>query len=417
LIALAATLPAGSLALADAIDPASPRTLVVGAPRGAAPSERIDGQRTGQTKTALPTPPVELWRRHLSGGIEHLPVIDGQGNIAVALTIPEVISLGPDGKEAWRVRTGTAAPVAAPVITSDGTIVVITSAGQAWGISPRGDVRFTTALGVRGRDVDATPLALADGGVAIAAGTTMLELDRDGAVRARAALEAKDNASEGRIAGALVAGPEGTLATTESGAVFSFRPPGAPRKVGSFGGSPRKGAALADARTLIAVVDNRSVVALDLRTGLTHVRSSAGVGLGALFDGPVAVGSKGALANLALVVTQGGLLLGLDAAGNERVRVALEKPPAMPDAGVLGGSSGQGFFGAIELKPSPPLLVDPEGRVGFARAGGRVGVMEPKGSVAVAGERVCSAPIGLLPAGDRRMLVACRDGALWLFGE
>jgi outer membrane protein assembly factor BamB len=433
LVALGAALPTGSIALADVIDPSLPRAVVVGAPRGAAPSERIDTARTGRARTRLPHPPIELWRRHICGGIEHLPVVDAEDNILIALSSPELIKLGPDGKEVWRARLGAASPVAPPVLTSDGTAVVITAAGQAWGVAPNGAVRFTTALGVRGRDIETAPLPLRDGGLVVASGPTLLELDRDGAVRARTSLEARPGGVDTRVTGALLAAPPGdaqlagaTLFTTEAGSVYSFRPPGAPRKLGSFGGFARKGATLADARTLLAVVDNRRVVALDLPTGTTHVRATAAPF--GFFDGPVTLGpaSRG---GLALVAHQSGLLLGFDAAGNEKLRLALEKPPPAPDAGapaapgagagVVGGAVGSAmsFFGPVELKPSPPLIVDPAGGVGFARVNGRVGVVSPEGNLALAGERVCSVPIGVVPAGDKRMLLACRDGGVWLYGE
>lgn len=433
LLALAAALalPMGSLARADTIDPSLPRVVVVGAPRGAAPSERIDAARTGRTRTRLPQQPIELWRRHITGGIELLPLVDTEDNILIALTVPEAIKLGPDGKEIWRVRLGAASPVVPPVLTSDGTMVVLTAAGLAWGISPNGAVRFTTLLGVRGRDIETTPLPLNDGGLVVASGPALIELDRDGVVRARTALEVKPGSVDSRVTGALLAAPAGnvslagaTLFTTETGSVYSFRPPGTPHKLGTFGGFPRKGAVLADARTLLAVVDNRRVVALDLPTGTTHVRASA-TPL-SFFDGPVTLG-PGGRGGLALVALQSGLLLGLDATGNEKLRVALEKPPALapgalgPGAGAGAGTGGAGgsigFFGPIELKPSPPLIVDPAGSVGFARANGRVGVVGPEGNVALANERACSAPIGVVPAGDKRMLLTCRDGGVWLYGE
>lgn len=313
-----------------------------------------------------------------------------------------MLKLGPDGKEIWRARLGTAAPLAPPVLTSDGTLAVITSAGQAWGITPSGAVKFAVPLGIRGRDADAAPLALDDGGLVVAAGRTLLELGADGAVRARTQIE-------DRVVGALLAGPDGTLITTDSGGVYTWRPPGVPRKLGSFNGSPRRGAALADARTLIAVVDGRRVVALDLPTGTTHVRSSGSGGVSA-FDAPVAVSSSG----LVIAATQAGLLIGLDAAGNEKLHVSLDKlsASAAADASVLGG-----FFGVVELKPSPAVVVDPDGRIGFARAGGRVGVVGTDGAVAIAGEKLCSVPVSVQPAGPRRMLVACRDGAVWMLGE
>ena len=57
-----------------------------------------------------------------------------------------------------------------------------------------------------------------------------------------------------------------------SAATRSFKPPGAPRKIGSFGGSVRKGAVRADDRTLYAVVDNRRIVALYLQRLDAHAR-------------------------------------------------------------------------------------------------------------------------------------------------
>jgi hypothetical protein len=423
-------------ARADALDPTMPRVLVVGPPRGDAPSERLDAQRTGRTRTRLPFPLVEVWRRHLTGGIEQPPVIDAQDNILAALTVPEVVKLAPDGKELWRARLGNAAPVVPPALTSDGTLVAVTSAGLAWGLSPSGSVRFTTPLGVRGRDVDVAPLALRDGGLVVAAGSTLLELDRDGGIRARTSLDQRPGSVDSRVTGALLEGPSGdgkapaftgTLFTTESGSVFLWRPPGAPRRLGSFGGLPRRGALLADGRTLVAVVDTRRVVGLDLLTGTTQVRATGFPG--ALFDSPAALApeqiDRGPLASLgpgvALVTVQFGLLLGLDGAGNERVRISLDKPPPPPVAGVLGGlvggTGGSSFFAPAEFKPSPPLIVDAQGRIAFARANGRVGVVGPDGAISLAGERVCLTPVAVVPAGEKRMVLACRDGGLWLYGE
>lgn len=432
--ALAAIAPRGT-ARADVLDPTMPRVLVVGPPQGHAPSERLDASRSGRTRTRLPFPLVEVWRRHLTGGVEQPPVVDAQDNILAALTVPEVVKLAPDGKEIWRVRLGNAAPVVPPALTSDGTLVTVTSAGIAWGISPTGSVRFSTPLGVRGRDVDTAPLALADGGVVIAAGGALLEIDRDGAIRARTALDPRPGSVDSRVSGALLTGPAGdgkgpsfagTLFTTESGSVFLWRPPGAPRKLGSFGGVPRRGAMLADGRTLVAVVDTRRVVGLDLLTGTTQVRASGYPG--ALFDSPAALApeaiDRGPLAQMgpgvALVTVQTGLLLGLDGAGNERARLSLDKPPPAllgVLGGAVGGPGGATFFGTAEFKPSPPLIVDAQGRVGFARANGRVGVVGPDGALSLAGERVCLTPIAVVPAGEKRMLLVCRDGGLWLYGE
>ena len=443
LLAAVALVAAASLsapsARADAVDPSMPCTLLVGAPRGAAPSERLDAQRSGRSRTLFPAAPLHRWEHHITSGIELSPVVDERGNILVVGTTPDVIKLDPEGKELWRVRFGTSAAVVPPVLTSDGTLVIVTASGQAVGVAPSGSLRFVSALGVRGRDADTPPLALADGGVIIAAGGALVEIDRDGAVRARTALEIKPGTADTRVTGALVqgpvteAGPLGALFTSESGSVFAWRPPASPRKLGNLGGFPRRGAVVTGARTLTAVVDGRRIVDLDLPTGVTHVRFNSG--MGTQIDGPVALALDGTL----VAATQSGLLVGVDAAGNETIRVALEKPPVAPPppppgptagpppsgVNIFGGSLngsiggvGSGFFGVpAEVKPSPAPIVDREGRIAFVRAAGRAGVITPKGALVLASERVCSSPIAALPAGEKRLLIACRDGGLWLYGE
>jgi hypothetical protein len=119
-----------------------------------------------------------------------------------------------------------------------------------------------------------------------------------------------------------------------------------------------------------------------------------------------------------LVGTQLGLLLGIDAAGNEKIRVPLDKLAA-PSGGtpIVGGVVSGSFAMPSDIKPSPPVVVDPAGRIAFLRGNGRAGVVTPEGKVQIASERVCGQPISLAPAGEKRMLVACRDGGLWMFGE
>src|SRR5207247_5916297 len=98
--------------------------------------------------------------------------------------------------------------------------------------------------------------------------------------------------------------------------------------------------------------------------------------VGSALDGPVAVGPGG----LAITATYGGVLLGVDASGGEKMHAIIDKQAQTvpPDAGAAAS-----FFATSDLKPSPPVVVDDEGRVGFARAGGRVGVVAPDGSVAI----------------------------------
>jgi len=387
-------------ARADALDLSMPRTVRVGAPRGDAPSERLDPRRTGRAPTRLPASPVEVWRRHVSGNIDVPPVIDAADGILVALTIPEIIKLGPDAREIWRARLGSSSAMAPPTLLSDGTVAVVTAAGLAWGFTPAGSQRFSTALGVRWRDADCAPLALPDGGLLVAAGNALVEIDADGVIRARAALDDRPASGE-HATGAVLDSSGDSLITTAWGNVYRFRPPSAPRKVGWFGGTTARGAVLADRRTLLAVVDGRRLVALDLPSGTTHVRAG-----GLALDGPPAQD----LVGLSLLTAQLGVLLGIDAAGNERVHVTLDKPPG-------GGLLPSNAFVQVDLKPSPPVVVDSAGRVAFVRASGRAGVVSPEGHVEIAAERVCVSPVAVLPAGEKRMLIACHDGGLWMYAE
>lgn len=423
----ASALPIVSVALADALDPSIPHTVVVGAPKGAAPAERVDPERSGKSKTKLPANPKESWKRTLPSGTTFAPLIDGSGNLTFALTTSIIVRWSSEGKEQWRVQlpsaTGSAVTVAAPpVLLSSGMIAVVTSLGELVGISSSGSIRYTTALGVStsagARDGGVSPLALEDGGLAIASGRTLLTLSADGSVRARAQLD--DSA-----VGALIPGPDGTLVTTTSGAVYSFKPPAGPRKVGTFGGSVRKGASRADERTLLAVVDSRRIVALDIPTGTTHARANAGLLLGG-FDAPLAVGPGGT----AVTGAYAGLILSVDASGNEKVRVSVDpssggsvvtaptsspmSPPPYPGSG---SPFGLNPFAAIDMRPSPPVVVDADGRIAFVRANGRAGVVSPDGNMTLVSDRVCGRPVSLQPAGTKKFVVTCEEGTVVMYSE
>lgn len=426
----AAGLPLVSLALADALDPNVPHTVTVGSPKGAAPAERVNAERTGLTKTKLPSRPKEVWKKTLPSGTSFAPLVDDKGSLTFALTTSLVVRWSSDGKEQWRVQLPAAAAsavtvAAPPVLLSSGMIAVVTSLGELVGISPAGSVRYATPLGVSTssgvRDGGVAPLALDDGGIAIASGSMLMELSADGSVRARAKLE--DVA-----VGALLPSKQGTLVTTASGAVYSFKPPGAPRKLGTFGGSVRKGAVRADERTLYAVVDNRRIVALDIPTGSTHTRATAGLLLGG-FDAPIAVGPAGE----AVTGAYAGLILSYDASGTEKLRVSIDpstsllgvdagapapstSPMAPPYPGGPSSPFGLGFP-AIDMRPSPAVLVDGDGRVAFIRAGGRAGILSPDGNMTLLSDRVCNRPSSLQPAGQKKLLVTCEEGTVVLYGD
>lgn len=390
-------------ALADGLDPSRPIALEVGPPRGHAPSARLDARRSGRTRARLPDKPTETWRRQL-GPFDLPPLVDAEGAILALLTTPEVIKLSPDGRELWRQRIGASPAVVPAVLTSDGILVVVTGSGHAVGLTPAARVAFDVPLDLRVTDKDSAPLALDDGGVVIAAGSSLVALGRDGAVRARAVAPA-------RIAGALVGASDGVLFTTEDGTLYAWRAPSQPRRIASFGGSVEQGVVLLTPRTVVAVVDRRRVVAVDSLLGARHVWANLG-STADTFDGPPAADGT----TQVVTATASGSLVFIDAAAGLRPEALLEKR-------LLPGTSGGGpaivgvFAAGVALKPSPAVIVDPQGRVAFVRAHGRTGIVLPDRSVVIASERACGAPLAVLPAGERAMLVACHDGTVVAFSD
>jgi outer membrane protein assembly factor BamB len=239
-------------------------------------------------------------------------------------------------------------------------------------------------------------LPLDDGGIALAAGTDVFFLSADGRVQGRSEIGE-------RAAGPLVQTGHGIAVTTDKGNVYLVEPPASARRVGTLGGSPGPGAAAAGSDTLIAVVDHEKLVAFDVRTG-TFRRLNAPPG--ALLDGPVALGK----ANAIMTTTFAGLLIVLSADGVETRRAVLDTRAISPitDAGTINLAA---------LAENPPIVTDAAGRVGFARTGGRIGVVSPNGSVSAVDQTSCEVPVALAPAGNGRLVVACRDGSVLMFGE
>lgn len=369
-------------------DPALPVHVVVGPPAGAQPMARVDSSRTARTDE-LPAHPRELWNRGVRGGIEQVPAVDDHGNVVIATSTGELAQLGADGAEQWRTPTRTSAATTGPVLLSDGTRLVLNAFGEAWGITATGTRKFVENLSALGRDSRVAALPRDDGSAVLAVGGRLLAIGPDGKLR--------DQANVGEpLVGALLATRDGIVATADSGAVWQWAPPLLPRKIGTFQGSVREGIALADDTTLIAVVDRRRLVAMDRRSGVLTTREVA-VGL----EGPAAVGADGT----AYVASTSGLLIGIGAS-SEKLRVALSPQPAAgEDAGV------------ISYRPSPPVIVDRAGRVAFVRGDGKVGIVAPDGGITTLPGMACYDPMGIVPAGAKRFLVACRAGTLRMYGD
>lgn len=374
----------------EAVDPTVGGSWVVGSPRGARPMDRVDAARSGRARDPLPSKPRILWRARIQGGVAQSVAVDARGAVIVSSPIATVTELSPAGKTAWTSKTGATPPATSPVLTSDGTRVVLTTGGELYGFDRTGRERFSLPLPLVATGRVTEPLPERDGGLVVAAGRSVIRVDRSGVVRASARLDSDVTALLGR-------GSE-TLIVTDRGDVLGWKPPAEPTELSSFGARV-DGAAL-DGNRLCAVVDQKRLVDLDLATGTRFTRTENPLGL----SGPPALVPGGTTR----VVTLDGLLLAHDAKGEELLRVALEPPSMIGDGGasVLSASSA-----------SPPVVTDAKGRVGFVRPGLDAGVVDGAGNLRAAAGAACIDPIGIAPAGSGRMVLACRSGVVFLLGD
>lgn len=402
---------AGLLVVASAsaqrLDPKRPETLVVGVPRGPSPTDRVDGQRSGFSRSPLPAGPLRVsWRRAFGQSTDFPPLSLPDGETAITVGRGELVVLADDGTERWRTLLASTA-ASAPTQLSDGTVVVVTSGGEAVGVR-RGVIRFRTRLGgdrsVGGR---VSALSLEDGGVVVATATELTALDSDGGVRARASVPEA-------LATPLVAALGKVIAITGTGVVYGWAPGREALRLGSFGGPVDGGATLADAHTLVAVIDGTRLAALDLTHGVVVSRA---VAPGGAYLGPPSVRGETAFV---LGQAQGRTFtVAIDASGQEvtRTLVATSPPVLLADGGtapyIPAAHSG--------------TLVDAAGTIAFAASEGRIGVVTASGTVETLGETLCTRSsnatkglgtiVALAPASrghgeSGAMLAICDNGAL-----
>lgn len=349
---------------------------------------RGDAARSALTATALPDRLALQAERRVVGGIGTGMLSDGQGRLIVATLTPNLVQLAPNGDVEWTRSLGDSPAVVQPVLTSDGTRVVLTATGHLLGFDPSGRLRFKRRLEA-GLAAGADLLPLHDGTVVISLGNRVLRVSSAG--------QLQDSASTGSKVMSLLAthglgsAHDGVLALTNSGALLRWRAPHPPRRIATLSGVP-KGAVLSG-RSLLVVLEGNKLVDIDLPTLTHHTRwNLSGV---QVLDGPIALPGGDTLS-----WTTDGLLLRHTRAGAEALRVSLEP-----------GVSG----------PSPvtqsPVLADRQGRFAFARSGVGLGIVEPDGALHFVEGASCDVPVSLIDAGGGRFALGCRSGVLWLLNS
>ena len=391
---------------AQRIDPRRPRVLVVGAPPGASPMQRIDARRTGLSKTTLPSGTLRVaWQKTTGLTIDQPALSGADGTLAVVSVRGDVSFLDDEGEERATVKVGVA-QVGPAAMTSDGTVVYMTSGGDVIGVRrSSAQPRFLTRIGGE-RNVRAPPPALDDGGVVVATTSDLVVLDSEGNVRARVSLPEMPAAP-------LIAAGDKVLAVTTSGAVLGWTPGREPVRLGSFGAPIDGGAALADGGTLLAVIEGNHLAEVDITRGGRSTRSIATQGL---YLGPPAIRSgrataqaRASVATLLALTPSRGFVVTLDPGGQElfRAPIAAFTPAALPDGGAP----------PLVAPPHTGPIVDARGAIAFAATDGRVGVVGPEGAVDTIGEVLCakgarSGVVGLTPFGNGAFAVTCDGGVV-----
>jgi hypothetical protein len=343
---------------------------------------RLEGARTALSRTRLPLRPVLEWKHHVLGGIAVPPVVLEDGSTVVATRFGHMVRVNARGLPDWRVDTGSSAMVP-PALLSDGTIVVLTASSEVIGLDGEGARRFTRRLFDHPKGW-ASLLPLPDGSVVLATGNLMLHLGPTGRIRRQTALPAP--------VAALLSHRSLPVVVTRTGEVLSWRPDGHLADLGSFRASIRAGAVRSGSQLLAPTADGQ-LTQVDLTTRGRSQRWR-GVGRVRLVQLP-AVRESGSL----VALSADGFLLVEPSASKDPERIALLDSPN--DAAKAGKAS-------LWLPP----VVDRHGTTAFAAADVGVGVVHSDGTVRYASGTTCRSPLGLVPSGSGRLILACRSGLL-----
>ena len=364
----------GYPALAAELVSAAPHTLYVGTPRGYATAPHVDAARTRHSP-GLPAPDDAhiAWRRQIPGGIGGNVVVDDAGRIFAA-GLSRVTQLGADGTLQFTEPAPFSTAVAAALL-SDGSRALLTRDGHVMGWSESGAPAFDVLLSAPPPSAQSTLLPLPDGGLLIAVGAWLFELDATRTLRVHAALPAA-------VDHTLLLGTR-ALAVDEQGSLFEWDRSEQPRALGAFG---------APASAVLA--DGGVVVALTAKQTLERLDPSSGV------RGELARLDPGTAPLLALVEHERWLAMRSD--GTWLV--------AEPGAKVPGAGSPQTGINQADA------LVDPPGRVAWWAANAPLHLETAPGVGRELPEVRCAVPAGLVPAGPSQLVAACGSGLIWLVG-
>jgi hypothetical protein len=422
-VALLASQP--SVARAAPLDAAAPSTVVLGDARAATAIEAgIDG--AGRSAHALPTRPVELARVGLRAR-PWPPVVHPDGALSVVLSVAELVTLGPDGRERARLALGSSPAVAPPARLSDGTVVVVTAAPSVLLVDPARGVRAEYVLArdaLPSREDAEGPMPgerfccaltpLADGSFVVAFARRLLTIDARGRLRDERVLAAPIASRPLRLADAWLVpiepshvlrvprvGPSEVFASFEEPIAHLAQARGDRVVARSATGRLFEFDARGGARRTLPTPWDAETVSLEGRPLVTHEGDI------------VAVLSSGELARWGV---------GSRRATRAPIDVGLAKPPRW-QIGLAYGTAGEVDVvdaSSVRLDVSGAhatahALVDAEGNVLVARRSGQLVARAADGRVETLGG--CAVPVGLVALAPHRAALLCRTGDVLFVGD
>lgn len=345
----------------------------VGPPRAPYAMPGVDSARSHRSPVTLSAAPRVSRRLRIAYAIGRGLVTQSDGGFFVLHPTARASRFDAQGKLLLSLKLA-AEPASAAVATSSGRVGFV-SGGKLLLVDERGAVRTETDLS----DADFTArsiLATRDGGVAVASNSWLVKVSARGDVVFRRPLPETPLD--------LVETNGGLFYVSALGSVFRLDGAGRLSKLGELGAAASALSVAADAHLLLARTGAHRLVSYDLAQH--RVRASVEDATLEL-DGPVLFGAE----QLAHVFGSDGLLVRYRTDGSEAQRVPYDpgarKAPGSEDALLLG-----------------------DGRLLVARAGADVVTISLTGEVTSVAGSACPDPLGLLPAGPRAVLLACRSG-------
>jgi PQQ-like domain len=357
-------------------------TFLVGQSPGLANCEGLDASSSNRSRLRFPRAPEVAFRVRLAGGIGQAPASDAAGNLIVVHGEPRLSKLDEQGRTLWTKRLESEL-TSAPVLRSDGSILLVSHDADALLLAPSGKLLHQSSLPFGEPHRRTLTIPLTNGGVLVASGTDIVELDDAGAV-------ARQNHSQASITGIAQWG-SALVAIGENGAVALARVSGDFETIGNLGGAAPDGGAVQDGK-IFAIIDGHKLVAFDLkRRSAVTLASDPAISL----SGPLVLFENQSLA----LVADGGLVSLHAASGAETLRVSIAE-------------AGRAFDPAARALRPALLSGDSAGAVAATRAGSDALILEPDGKALRFEDTRCLDPFRPTPT-RLGVVFACRSGQIF----